>query len=257
MSQTNAAGSVFWALVKNDLKREWHHSRHEQVWWKYYVGFAILFIEVIYTWAVLQGAVRIEFMLLALPGLFFLPIVFGWQVIKREWRSGTFGWWLALPYSRRLLLGAKCLASYLRFLRTVLIFFGVILVLIVEAILLRPVLWNWSSIADVLRLISLMAIWLFAFSPVATLLGITMGVLQKSRWRAALPLVWLLFVVFGNVFSQVTTVQRLAVQQPGNTGPLISFNYQPIGYIYSLFPLVIAVILYFFAVFVLERQVEA
>lgn len=138
MSAKQSSASVFWALVRNDLKRDGHHAEHWQSWQRFYIGLAILVNVVLYSWAVLKGVMKIELLLLAIPAFYFLPIGFSWRVIKKEWHYGTSGWWLTLPYNRRLLLGAKAFAVFLHYLRTFLVFVSIILFFVIEAVWLRP-----------------------------------------------------------------------------------------------------------------------
>lgn len=254
--ESNSTMSVFWALVRNDLKHGRHHSRPGQTWRKFYAALAILFGVIMYTWAVLKGVIKVEFVLLYLPAFLILPIVFGWQGLKREWGSGTAGWWLALPYSRRVLLGAKATAGFLRFLRVILSLLIVIFLLALEAVLLRSDLYG-NMLSEALRPAMISSLTALILSPLSLLLGITLGVLQSSKWRPALPLFWLLIIIAVNVSDNLGHSLGIWGKELNLQSYIAFSSLRPAVILYWLGVLASAAILYFFAAYVLDRHVEA
>ena len=112
----------FLVLVKNDSKFEKGDRRQRSLLNSIIFGIAYALVLGGFTWANLQGFINGGFLMWC----FLISIPFGNSIylLNKEWKEGTTGWWLALPYTRVLLLSAKCVASFWRVLKVYAIFFA-------------------------------------------------------------------------------------------------------------------------------------
>ncbi|WKB35691.1 ABC transporter permease subunit [Terrilactibacillus sp. S3-3] len=100
----------FIPLVKHEFKRRRDAKRHRMMnkqWRRFYLFF--LFIAALIVTTFFSLSYRIHLTAIwnfdwVIPWIIFVLSV---GVVKREWANETVGWWLSLPYSRRLLIIAK------------------------------------------------------------------------------------------------------------------------------------------------------
>lgn len=251
--------NAFWALVRNDLQLKKRTIHQVSAWTKFYFGIAIIIGLGGYTWGIIQGFLTWEYYYLAfLPFLIFLPFAYSISMTSKEWRNGTMGWWLTLPYPRSFLLSAKCLASFLHFVKSMVLIVAVVIVLQLEAILIRPDLFTVQQLFRDLQFGAIDSLWeIILFSPLSILVGIVMAIVRRSHLKPALPLFWVGFMLLANVYPAKALgltpqnapagypIQGLHISMSGN------------GFITTLlFSLVVSALLFAFSTYILDRHVE-
>jgi hypothetical protein len=258
--------NVFLSLVRNDLRLKKTRTRqHRNLFWSYLAAAVLLGIGW-YTWSVCKGFMQPQFLLWWLPCLIFVPNGYSFFLIKQEWRAGTASWWLSLPYSRHLLLGAKFTACLIRVVQLFAIGFICIILLGIEAIFLRPDIWRMDILGDLLLKGSSVFLLLIALSPLTIMFGLTLAVLGHSAWKAVSPLFWFLYIGFMNLFmftafksySLIWKLDDPAQWKMYNIGmPDLPFFTSGITILLIVaFVVVLPVLFFLFAARVLERQAE-
>ena len=124
-------------------------------------------------------------------GLLFSTCGIAIQQVSQEFRNGTSGWWLSLPYSRLTLVLAKTGREYGSSHSVIAIAFGLAII--------------WGFYATILAHLSLSHdfmmfafsglkwfITIIAFIPFVTGFGTMMAVIAKTKARPILPLLWVL-----------------------------------------------------------------
>lgn len=249
--------SVFWALVINDLKLKRRSILHASVWTKFYFSVAIVIGFGGNTWGILRGVNKLDYYLLFAPFLIYFPFGYSMSSISYEWQNETIGWWLTLPYSRTFLLSAKWVASFLRFVKTIVLIFAVVIVLELEAILLRPDLYTVQHLFRDLQFDTIGACYIILLSPLAILVGVTIAIVRRSHWKPASPLFWVGFILLSNVYS--VKALGLTPQSAPNGYPTqgIHLSMSGNGLLTTLLiSLVASALLFAFSTYILDRHVE-
>ncbi|MGZ9585539.1 ABC-2 transporter permease [Paenibacillus marinisediminis] len=124
------------------------------------------------------------------------------MTVSKEWKDGTYGWWLTLPYSRGTLLRAKYIASGMWM---VILGLSTLAVTVVVGIC---IMWIQGHLeADALSefLSSVAIAYLFIYSTLPLMLGfgIFASIVRHSNWKPAMPLIWVCYGFSGNLLSWV------------------------------------------------------
>ncbi|WP_206809414.1 ABC transporter permease subunit [Paradesulfitobacterium ferrireducens] len=251
--------SALQALIRNDL----HLHRQKRAHRSSARGFsfaAMLIVFAAVTWGIYQGRVSLNsgFMLWLTPVFLLIQVIVSFALITIEWRSGTAGWWLSLPYSREMLVGSKTVASFLVSVQSYLLVLGVSSFFMIEAVLIRPDQYSYEILWSYLKISGLGTLWYLCLSPVAALSGTLLGVVVKSRWKKAVPLflvgVWFL----GNALVPWGILVGLNNMTNMKFPPAYSFldNYGIMAALILVVPAVVSYGLYRLSAYVLEDKVE-
>ena len=132
--------------------------------------------------------------------LFYIPFGITLELLTREWKNGTVGWWLSLPYSRKLLLAAKSMAGFFRFIKLLLIFVIATAFLTILTINLHPDVGNIALLHDLPQRILYSSAIAILLSPFFLISG-TLAVLGKSQMKV-LPVLLRasILAVIGSIF---------------------------------------------------------
>jgi len=181
--------------------------------------------------------------------LFYIPFAFTSEMLPREWKNGTVGWWLTLPYSRKLLLGAKSMAGFFRFIKFLLILFISSEYLIILIIYLQPDVENFALLHDLPQRVLYSCTIALLLSPFFVSMGTTGGVLSKAQMKG-LPVIFpalFLAVIVGIFSSPLRAVfSSVAYLSPPWLSLLLVFGVS----------MGLSTLLFFFAINVLEHKVE-
>lgn len=179
---------VFWTLVRNDSKFEKGDSRRRSL--LNFLSYSIVTALGLggFLWADHQGFFNGGFILWC----FLISIPFGHSIylLNKEWQVGTTGWWLTLPYSRSLLLSAKCVASFLRVLKDYAFIFAYTPMMVLIQYSNLPNFIPHPQLTDVLQGCAKDLIWLLIISPFSILLGALIIIITRSHWVDSSSLSW-------------------------------------------------------------------
>lgn len=190
---------VFWTLVRNDasLGSTFRLDKTKSKVYEMAVKFSVIGIVLVVAGLLLGWGMHIsnlftekvitllDYLITPSPFticfLFYIPFSFTLEMMPREWKNGTVGWWLTLPYSRKLLIGAKSMAGYFRFIKLLLILFisGEYVTLLL--LYLQPEVVNFGLLQDLPQRIIYSCAVVLLLSPLFVSLGSTLGVLSKGR----------------------------------------------------------------------------
>jgi hypothetical protein len=246
--------NAFWALVKNDTNLVTKFTSKFRKWFLVYFIGAILIGLIQYTIFLINTKVFAFQITNIFPVFIIIFILISGQIISKEKRQDTIGWWLTLPYSRKMLLGTKITASFIRFLKYMAAMLITITVLFLEAYIIRPDLLPGEAILKYLiELIQLLFI-LLAFSPFAVLFGIIIRLLGLSKWRPAVPLFWISIPAGFTLVMSIIFGENASVEAVDLVKLLISNGKQ--FSIIMLLEVLLVTVLYFLSVYILENKVE-
>ncbi|OPA76137.1 hypothetical protein BVG16_18145 [Paenibacillus selenitireducens] len=124
------------------------------------------------------------------------------MTVSKEWKDGTYGWWLTLPYSRGTLLRAKYIASAMW-----MVIYGLIALAITAVV---GILTMWiqapleaDAIFEFLKLIGLAYLFMYSIMPFIMGFGIFGSIVRYSKWKPAMPLIWVSYGLSANLLSFV------------------------------------------------------
>lgn len=199
-------------LIKQDLKRSGRRKhRIPKQWWLIYLAVIFLFAVIVATYTALHGTINLKTIWYF---TFFVPFaVFGITigVTLNEWKGGTVGWWLSLPYPRLTLVFSKFCAGLIR---------GLLLILAIYVIValfgLYILLLNGHFQASEGYISFLLTGWQwFAFlvclSPFMASFGLLYSVFRESKARNILPIFWFgwgtMWWLFSSLLGKYFTVR--------------------------------------------------
>ncbi|MDO0823800.1 hypothetical protein [Desulfosporosinus nitroreducens] len=245
---------AFLTLVRNDSKLEKEDRRHRSLLSKVYAVFAVVLINAALTFS--KGYIDIHLIIWCL--LILTPFGSAILVVNKEWQEGTTGWWLALPYSRSLLLSAKWVASFWRVLKMYGIFFASILILASIYNLTLPVFLPKMQLLDLLQACARDLSWLIIISPFSIILGALMVIITRSHWIPVSLIFWVMFGLMANLY--VAEALGLSPQK----GSFVSHSGQGFCLIINgsdffttfLISLAVSSLLFVFSVYLLKKHVE-
>ncbi|AQR79509.1 ABC transporter permease subunit [Paenibacillus larvae] len=186
---------VWLFLTKDELTRK-NLFKSTKKWRLVYGFIGILLLIAILTYLNANIDLRPEgymYATFALPYLFFMR---SFILLKQEWKNGTIGWWLALPYSRSTLLAAKFTTGIIRILVVLLIAWTGI-----QAIYLYTMLFQDLTLQDWFHFVQLSAecfLLLLIYAPFMSAFGVLTGVITFSRLKPVVPLLWIVYGISGN-----------------------------------------------------------
>jgi len=246
---------VFWTLVRNDSKFEKGDSRG-----RYPLN--VLSYIIVYAmglggffWADHQGFMNGGFLLWC----FLISIPFGHSLylLNKEWQAGTTGWWLTLPYSRSLLLSAKCVASFLQVLKEYAFIFAFTLIMSLIQYSNLPDFIPHPQLIDMLQGCAVDLTWLLIMSPFSILLGALIVIIVRSHWVDASSLSWVGLGLLTNLYV-ANALGFSPLSKPSlhpEQGYFLSVNGS--NFFTTLFvSLVFSTLLFAISVYILKNHVE-
>lgn len=206
---------VFWALVHNDTRWGSVKSKNNGKWnllliftTVFVIGFGLyssnIFAEkVILVLNFIATPNELSILLLAYGSSYFT-----YKLLPREWLNGTEGWWLSLPYSRKLLLAAKCMCGLLQFIKFILIVVMTIVALTFLAINLHPDAGNNALLQEVTQRILYSSTIAILICPFFLIGGITLAAWDHLELlREFLPAS--ILGTIGNIFIIFATLNQV------------------------------------------------
>jgi len=204
---------IYWALVRHEFKAKGSSGRRSSLQigrkWKCIYGAAVLFLVLCaMTYFALDHSLEllnIWFVSIGFPYMLFFR---GYGMLKREWENETSGWWLTLPYSRFLLVGAKWAGAWLRAM-IYLIALYIFAALFASFIVLFIGSYTLGELGDFLISGLNWFVLIVGFSPFILAIGFLTGAVAQSQWRPITPLLWVIFMGGGGLlFSNLAPVLK-------------------------------------------------
>ncbi|WP_067931803.1 ABC transporter permease [Alicyclobacillus kakegawensis] len=197
------AQSTFWALVRHDFKhRRRRRTPIPRAWRLAYVAAVALVLLAVATYDGRGGHYRLGPVWWVAFGLPFTSFGLAVNTMVTEWKNGTVGWWLTLPYPRLHLSAAKFVAAVVRsvFIYALtymaMAFFGLYTALVSGHLDLG---YTAGYLLTGLKVMGLS----LTVCPFVAAFGVVYGALAESRARPAMPLTWILFSgLWWLIFSQ-------------------------------------------------------
>ncbi|MCO1602970.1 hypothetical protein [Desulfosporosinus nitroreducens] len=245
---------AFLTLVRNDSKLEKEDRRHRSLLSKVYAVFAVVLINAALTFS--KGYIDINLIIRCL--LILTPFGCAILVVNKEWQEGTTGWWLALPYSRSLLLSAKWVASFWRVLKMYGIFFATLVIMGSIYTSTLPVFFPKIQLLDLLQACARDLSWLLIISPFSITLGALMVILTRSYWIPGSLIIWVMFGLMTNLYAAKAlglSPQKDSFVSHSGQGFCFSINGSDF-FTTFLISLAVSSLLFVFSVYLLKKHVE-
>lgn len=194
--------SVFWALVKHDLRRRRRRNVARSKTWTVLYGVVIAALVVIIATYISLSEQQVKLndawvFTYVLPFMSF-GVTIGLMV--HEWKDGTAGWWLSLPMSRLRLVTSKFIAALIRIILIIAAVYCAIGLLIVYTMVLEGQ-FNAHTVGQLLFTGLKWDALLLCVCPFIAALGVLIGVLTESRAKPIMPLIWIVFGCSGWLLS--------------------------------------------------------
>lgn len=243
---------TFLFLMKDEFRRR-GSGKSGNKWWMFYVAAGIL-IGLIFAavFADNLDPYSIMFMSFGFP---YITFVIAYSIVIREWKNGTFGWWLTLPYPRRSLILSKYAASICTAVIMHVIFWVGTQLFVAYALILKGNFDFYSLTA----FMKTSAIWygvIMMVIPFMAAFGTLTGVVSRSRLKPLTPMLWMLYGISGNSMfwileSPDLTILRLA----RNVNEMFTVDSQVFGLI-ALGIILLSGILISAATVLMNKQLE-
>ncbi|HET7658103.1 MAG TPA: ABC transporter permease [Bacillales bacterium] len=242
-----ATQSTFILLVKQDLKRRSRGKRRiPRQWWLIYLAVLFLFAVVLATYAGMKGNIDIHFTWNFMPAMLFAVFGITIGLTIHEWKNGTVGWWLSLPFSRQTLAFSKFCAGLIRGILVILAVFVIIGLFGLYIMLLKGG-FQFSDYFSFLVPGSKWLVFLIGLSPFMASLGLIYSVIKESRIRPILPLFWFCWGITWWLVSSVFS-QKFWIIEAGSFTLSIHILYC------IVFSWIIAYVLIHLSAYILKRQ---
>ncbi|GMA51925.1 hypothetical protein GCM10025857_32820 [Alicyclobacillus contaminans] len=185
---------VFWALVRHDMKERKQRGKYNlRIWRWVYLAIIVAVAIAVTTYLVLRrpgfDGRFVWFYTFAIP---FVCAGMGTGLVAQEFRNGTAGWWLTLPYPRGRLLVSKFVACIVRALIIMVGLDALFCLLYLYTVLLQGQ-FTASGLADFLLTGARLNLVVLGILPFTGSVGVTYGMLRYSTLRPLVPLGWGLF----------------------------------------------------------------
>ncbi|WP_088226360.1 ABC transporter permease subunit [Desulfosporosinus sp. FKB] len=249
---------VLWTLVRNDSKifdKVYYPERSPVT--SIYQGLANALMMGGLIWATSLGFITGGFVIWCV--LISIPFVISFSILNKEWHEGTIGWWLALPYSKSLLLSAKFVASFLLVLES---YVSILAIVLIQLFLINstlPPFLPHTQLLDAFQVCAKDLTWLLLISPFSILLGTLIVTFARSHWLPEFPIVWgsLGFGVIVNLYV-VKAFGLLPSSSPSvHHGQMHFISVNGSNFLTTLLlSLSISALLFAFSVYILNRHVE-
>lgn len=195
----SGTGTTFLYLVKHDLMRH-KYTGNTNRWWIVYAAIGVSIGLIFFAFNVIRGLVRPEYLLYYTYSFPFVIFMIGFLLTNREWSNSTAGWWLTLPYSRRVLVAAKAVSCLLNTILMIIIAY----VLTLLSAMFGALLSSDFGMEFVLQLLQDGWAWFGVFlliAPFMIAFGILTATVTHSKWKPLVPLLWIGLPLFGNIIN--------------------------------------------------------
>lgn len=244
--------STFLFLVKDEFRRR-NSAKHSNKWWMFYVAAGIL-IGLIFAavFADNLDPYGVMFMSFGFP---YITFIIAFSIVIREWKNGTAGWWLTLPYPRRSLILSKYAASICTAVIMHVIFWVGAQLFVAYALILQGN-FDFHSLAAFMKT---SAIWygvIMMVIPFMTAFGTLTGVVSRSRLKPLTPMLWIIYGLSGNSLFWVLESPHLnKLQLTQNPNEIFTVQSHEFGWI-ALAIILLSGILISAATVLMNKQVE-
>ncbi|TVY04396.1 ABC transporter permease [Cohnella terricola] len=193
---------AFRYLIKHEIIAEMGRIRQGKWIWFYAVFILLLAGASVAVWGYDENYDPSYFLFTA---YMFPFMIFGFAVrtLKREWNGGTSGWWLTLPYSRVLLLGAKAIAAFVQIVACMVVYFAIVMLLGVYSRIMFGA--RVTSISGLFDLEAQLFAVLLGIVPLMLVIGLLIVAVRRSRMKWLVPLLWIVMGVGGNLSGWMMT----------------------------------------------------
>jgi ABC-2 type transport system permease protein len=190
--------SAFRYLLRHEFRLELRKF-FQKKWMGRYGGVILLLLAAALTVWGDRGGFRTEYLLFLTYMLPYLTFMISFRMLLREWKIGTVGWWITLPYSRTKLLTAKFAAAGLQTLMIYVLFFVGMSLLALYSAAIHGL--GTAPLRGLFAGEAIFAAILLGLAPFMLALGLLTAAIAHSRWVALTPLLWILFGLSGNVLT--------------------------------------------------------
>jgi ABC-2 type transport system permease protein len=248
---------VFLTLVKNDLGIAKNRKNTNPFWRRVYLYSGLVLGLALYTALLFNTEIKPNLIFFVPIFLLFSCFAVAMGLIKKEWQGNTAGWWLSLPYSRQVLLGAKFTAGFIRLLRNGFIALVISIILWLEGMILRPDIWSGYSMVETFIETCKAYVQMIFISPLLMAFGILIVVLNHSRLKPVSPIFIILFAglmsfLFSTFFKIIFSTGSGIVRNFAIPGFSTGITYV-IGIVSAL---IMAYSIFMLSAFILEKHVE-
>lgn len=183
-------------------------------------------------------------------GMLFMTFGMAYGHIQHEFKNGTSGWWLTLPYPRQVLVVSKVVGSLLHAIRIVGIVFGVAAI----AGLFVTLIQSHGLTAEFGKFLITGLKWLLttiAFMPFAAAFGTMLSIFTKTKARPATPILWVLLWVTFPFLGSTGLMQQFFGFTENGWFPFTIMIIAPV-----ILSWVLAVVLTLITAYLLERKLS-
>ncbi|SDW57293.1 hypothetical protein SAMN04489725_10862 [Alicyclobacillus hesperidum] len=194
----------FALLVARDMRRLTNAGKPGRRWQMGYGVAVVLALIVLATYESTQHTITLSTIGPVWAISYYIPIIsfgFAMSLVLNEWRQNTVGWWLTLPLPRIQLALAKCLAAVGKAARVSSWTFVAVTILGFYTSFLSTRSLDWPSALSFLVDGFRWTLFVLCLCPLTSSLGLVFGTIRQSRWRPALPVVWIAWVMGWVVWS--------------------------------------------------------
>ncbi|CAJ1003316.1 MULTISPECIES: ABC transporter permease subunit [Bacillales] len=192
--------NTFRYLLRHEFRLELRKF-FQKKWMAKYGGVIVLLLAAALTVWKERGGFRTEYLLYLAYMLPYLTFMISFRVLLREWKNGTVGWWITLPYSRSTLLLAKFGAAFLHMLLVYVLFFGSLTLLVLYNAAVHGL--GTAPLHNLFAGEAVFATVLLGLAPFMLALGLLTAAVAHSRWVVLTPLLWILFGLSANTLTWV------------------------------------------------------
>ncbi|WP_152395536.1 ABC transporter permease [Paenibacillus guangzhouensis] len=191
-------------LIKHELMRR-RPTRMCRKWISIYAAIVAIILIGAYAFLHVQITFKPEVLLFIIYVFPYFAFMQAYMMVSREFKDGTHGWWLTLPYSRGVLLRSKYVAALIRIVQYGLLAFAATWAI---SVLSQMVQGNLSadSIFQFTTLEFKAYLAMFTLVPFMIGFGLFGSILRGTQWKPLLPLVWVIYGLSANAMSWIPAV---------------------------------------------------
>jgi len=191
-------------LIKHELMRR-KPTRVCRKWILLYAAVIAVGLVIAYVFLHVQIAFKPDALLFVIFVFPYLAFMQAYMMVTKEWKDGTHGWWLTLPYSRSVLLRSKYASAFIRVIQYGLIAFAAtwliaMLVHIIQGNISADTLFQFTMTETKTYLSMLILV------PFMIGFGLFGSVLRVTPWKPLMPFVWMIYGLSANSISWVPAV---------------------------------------------------
>jgi|GEM_PF-894210 len=204
--------NAFSYLIKHELKRR-RPTRVCRKWVAAYAAIAAVILISAYAFLHVQITFKPEVLLFIIYVFPYFAFMQAYMMVSKEFKEGTHGWWLTLPYSRGVLLRSKYVAALIRIIQYGLLAFAATWVITIFTQIVQGNL-SADSLYQFTITESKTYLAMFILVPFMIGFGLFGSILRGTQWRPLLPLVW---VTYGLSANAISWIPALVLNDDGNS----------------------------------------